>query len=74
MPDYLYECPKCGRFSKIQRISAPALENCPDCASPVKRIIVGGNILLKGSGALKGGDWDGKMQVENFHKRKEATD
>lgn len=73
MPDYLYECPQCGRFSKIQRISAPPLETCPTCSAPVKRVIVGGSILLKGAGAIKGGDWGGKMQVENYYKRQEAS-
>ena len=69
MPDYLYECPNCGRFSKIQNITAPALTNCPTCNAPVKRLIVGGSVLLKGSGAIKSGDWEGKKQVEDYYRR-----
>jgi putative FmdB family regulatory protein len=73
MPDYLYECPHCGRFSKIQRITAEPLDVCPTCAAPVKRIIVGGSIFLKGAGEVKGGDWGAKTQVENYHRRQEAA-
>ena len=74
MPDYLYECPNCGRFEKFQRISDPALEKCPTCSAPVKRIIVGGSVLIKGAGALKGGDWEGKKAVEDYYKRKERQE
>ncbi|NLU49157.1 MAG: zinc ribbon domain-containing protein [Syntrophomonadaceae bacterium] len=72
MPTYLYECPKCGKFDKFQRISDPALDECPTCSSPVKRIITGGSVLIKGAGALKGGDWDGKKAVEDYYRRQES--
>lgn len=71
MPTYLYECPNCGQFDKFQKVSADALTQCPVCSAPVKRLIVGGSVLIKGAGALKGGDWGGKMSVENYYKRKE---
>ncbi|MGI6487785.1 MAG: zinc ribbon domain-containing protein [Syntrophomonadaceae bacterium] len=74
MPTYLYECPECGRFDKFQRISEPALEECPTCSSPVKRIITGGSILIKGAGSFKGGDWSGKKMVEDYYKRKERDE
>ncbi|MBZ4687229.1 MAG: hypothetical protein PWQ96_828 [Clostridia bacterium] len=39
MPRYDYRCEKCGIFEKEQRITEPALEKCPQCNGPVKRII-----------------------------------
>ncbi len=50
MPTYLYECKKCGRFEKMQRISDDPLEKCPECTSEVKRIIGNPGIIFKGSG------------------------
>ncbi len=51
MPTYDYECSQCGRFQYSQRITEPALEVCPNCGSPVRRLIsrnVG--IIFKGPG------------------------
>lgn len=51
MPIYDYKCEKCGRFEKTQRITEPALTQCPTCGGPVQRLIsknVG--IVFKGSG------------------------
>jgi putative FmdB family regulatory protein len=48
---YEYKCGKCGIFEKEQRITEPAMEHCPGCGSPVKRLIsknVG--IVFKGPG------------------------
>jgi putative FmdB family regulatory protein len=51
VPTYEYRCPVCGRFEELQPITAPALEKCPKCGSPVTRIISGGaGIIFKGSG------------------------
>lgn len=51
MPTYDYECPKCGRFDIVQRITAPALETCPECGSPVQRLISKNvAIIFKGGG------------------------
>ncbi|NPV27142.1 MAG: zinc ribbon domain-containing protein [Firmicutes bacterium] len=71
MPTYTYECPKCGRFEKFQRISDPVLQECPTCSGHIKRLITGGSVLLKGAGELKGGDWSGKKMVEDYYKRKD---
>jgi len=51
VPTYSYQCEHCGRFEYKQPISEPALEACPHCSNPVKRLI-GRNvsILFKGSG------------------------
>ena len=64
--NHLYECPG-GRFDKFQRISEPALEECPTCSSPVNDNYRG-SILIKEL-IFKGGDW-GKKMVEDYYKRK----
>lgn len=51
MPTYEYECDNCGRFEQFQKITAPALESCPHCGGPVRRLISkNGGIIFKGSG------------------------
>ncbi len=46
MPTYVYEpssdecCRYClNTFERRQRVSAPRLETCPECGSPVRRVI-----------------------------------
>ncbi|MBN1946900.1 MAG: zinc ribbon domain-containing protein [Bradymonadales bacterium] len=52
MPTYLYQCPSCGRFEEEQSISQPALQHCPTCGEPVRRLITGGTgFIMKGRGA-----------------------
>ena len=51
MPTYDYECEKCGRFEIVQKITAPPLETCPECGSPVQKLISKNvAIIFKGSG------------------------
>jgi|GEM_PF-2217898 len=51
MPTYTYSCPGCGEFEEMQSITAPALEKCPQCGEPVKRLVGRNiNIIFKGSG------------------------
>ncbi|HMB37638.1 MAG TPA: FmdB family zinc ribbon protein [Wenzhouxiangellaceae bacterium] len=52
MPFYEYinaEEPGCdhcrGRFTVLQRISEQALETCPECGSPVRRLISPPNVV-----------------------------
>lgn len=45
MPSYDYRCPACGVFEVSQRITAPALETCPRCGKPVRRLI-GKNVAI----------------------------
>lgn len=51
MPTYSYRCEKCGILELVQSISEPSLTSCPNCDSPVRRVI-GKNVLVlfKGSG------------------------
>lgn len=51
MPIYEYRCDKCGKFEKLQKISAEPLKVCPTCGGQAERIIsknVG--VVFKGSG------------------------
>ncbi|MDB4976532.1 MAG: Endoglucanase precursor [Myxococcaceae bacterium] len=52
MPTYEYTCEACGNdWEAEQRISEPKLTDCPKCGAPkAKRLISGGNFMLKGGG------------------------
>ena len=54
MPNYDYECQKCGnRFEVFQSMNDAKLTDCPqpDCDGQVKRLLgTGGGIIFKGSG------------------------
>ncbi len=50
MPIYEYDCPKCGRFEKSQRITEAALRSCARCGARVQRLISSTNFALKGTG------------------------
>ena len=50
MPIYEYDCPKCGRFDTLQRMSALPLRRHDACGSPVKKVMSAGAFTLKGSG------------------------
>ncbi len=52
MPTYSYKCDACGRgFEREQRISEDPVKKCPSCGKPkARRMITGGNFILKGGG------------------------
>jgi putative FmdB family regulatory protein len=50
MPIYEYECPRCGRFDVLQKMSAPALELHDVCGSKVQKLISASSFSFKGSG------------------------
>jgi putative FmdB family regulatory protein len=53
MPTYEYACAACGhQWEQVQRITEPAVKQCPACAKPdAHRLISGGtNFILKGGG------------------------
>jgi putative FmdB family regulatory protein len=50
MPIYEYECPKCGRFDTLQKMSEPALTTHDSCGSPVTKLMSAGAFSFKGSG------------------------
>jgi putative FmdB family regulatory protein len=50
MPIYEYECPKCGRFDHLQKMSSPALEVHDVCGSKVTKLMSASAFAFKGSG------------------------
>jgi putative FmdB family regulatory protein len=50
MPIYEYECPKCGRFDALQKMSAPPLEVHDVCGSKVRKLMSASAFAFKGSG------------------------
>jgi putative FmdB family regulatory protein len=50
MPIYEYECPKCGRFDALQKMSSPALDVHDVCGSKVTKLMSASAFALKGSG------------------------
>ncbi len=54
MPNYDYECEKCGkRFEVFQSMNDAKLTDCPEaaCDGQVRRLLgTGGGIIFKGSG------------------------
>lgn len=55
MPAYEYQCNECRcHFERRQKMSDPAIENCPECGGAVKRLISGGaGAITKGSASEK---------------------
>lgn len=62
MPIYEYECPRCGVFDVMQKITEKPLRKCPTCKAKVTKLLSQSSFQLKGSGwyvtdyARKGGD------------------
>jgi putative FmdB family regulatory protein len=50
MPIYEYECPKCGRFDVLQKMSAAPLEVHDVCGSKVTKLMSASSFAFKGSG------------------------
>ncbi len=50
MPIYEYQCPKCGTFELMQRITDAPLRKCPTCKGRVERLVSRTSFVLKGSG------------------------
>jgi putative FmdB family regulatory protein len=50
MPIYEYECPKCGRFDVLQKMSAAPLEVHEACGSKVTKLMSASSFAFKGSG------------------------
>jgi len=49
MPLYEYDCPKCGRFEVLQKMSDPVLER-HDCGEKVSKLMSASAFAFKGSG------------------------
>ena len=73
MPIYDYKCEKCGCFEKVQKITEPALQQCPECGGKVFRLIsknVG--VVLKGSGFYRNDNNLLKDRVRSLNKERQT--
>lgn len=51
MPTYNYHCDSCGHdFEAVQRFVDDPLKECPQCGSPIRRVIQPVGVVFKGSG------------------------
>jgi putative FmdB family regulatory protein len=50
MPIYEYECPRCGKFDVIQKISDAPLATHDPCGSEVRKLMSASAFSFKGSG------------------------
>jgi putative FmdB family regulatory protein len=50
LPIYEYECPRCGVFEVMQKITDEPLQQCPRCKRKVKKLISESSFQLKGTG------------------------
>lgn len=50
MPIYEYNCPKCGDFDQMQKITDAPLKKCPTCKAKVTKLISNPAFHLKGGG------------------------
>lgn len=76
MPNYDYECGKCGkRFEVFQSMNDAKLTDCPEesCDGSVKRLLgTGGGIIFKGSGFYQT-DYRSSSYQEGAKKESGAT-
>ncbi len=80
MPLYEYECPKDGRFEKIQKFSDPPLGACPTCGGPIEKLLSAPAIQFKGTGwyitdyaRKSGGGESAKAAKEKSESAKETS-
>jgi len=51
MPTYEYECKTCkNRFERFQKMTDPAVSECPECGGSVRKLLHPPAIAFKGSG------------------------
>jgi putative FmdB family regulatory protein len=50
MPIYEYQCPRCGRFDVLQKVSERPLRTHAECGSRVTKLMSAGSFAFKGSG------------------------
>jgi putative FmdB family regulatory protein len=76
MPIYEYQCPKCGRFDVLQKMSAPPIEVHEVCGSKVTKLISASAFAFKGSGFYitdYGGKHDAAIRPEKGEKGDKAA-
>ena len=70
MPVYEYECPTCQSVIEVQqKIADQPLSSCPECQSPVRKL------MSMTSFQLKGGGWyaDGYASTNGNSEKKEPS-
>lgn len=75
MPQYTYRCKSCQHeFSIEQRMSDPALRECPQCAGELRKVIsrVSG-VVFKGSGFYVTDNRNGKSSASNSSSSASST-
>lgn len=77
MPLYEYQCKKCKhKFEKIQKFSDQPVRKCPECGSPVEKIMHAPAVQFKGSGWYVT-DYGGKSEApksDNGSEKSEKKD
>jgi len=77
VPLYEYQCKKCKhKFEKIQKFSDPPVRKCPECGSPVEKIMHAPAVQFKGSGWYVT-DYGGKSEApkaDNGSEKSEKKD
>ena len=71
MPLYEYDCPKCGRFEVLQKMSDAPLEVHDVCGSSVTKLMSASAFAFKGSGFYitdYGGKHAGAIRPEKAEK------
>jgi putative FmdB family regulatory protein len=71
MPLYEYDCPRCGRFEALQKMSDPPVER-HDCGEKVSKLMSAGAFAFKGSGFYVT-DYKGKSAAPACDKPKGAA-
>jgi putative FmdB family regulatory protein len=60
MSCYVYKCPKCGEFERLEPINSERLKKCPTCDNEVKLKIYPSHTIFKGDG------WSGKNDLKGI--------
>jgi len=79
LPIYEYECPNCGVFEVMQKITDEPLQRCPKCKHKVKKLISESSFHLKGTGwyatdYAQKGKGNGKESKAKDDKAKKGVD
>jgi putative FmdB family regulatory protein len=74
VPLYEYQCKKCKhKFEKIQKFSDQPVRKCPECGSPVEKIMHAPAVQFKGSGWYVT-DYGGKGEAPKSDSGSEKSD
>ncbi len=75
MPTYEYACTSCGhRFEAVQSFSDAALDTCPVCQGPLRKVFGNVGIVLKGSGFYKTDSRTGRSSSNGSGTPKESPE